>query len=114
MTQEQRDALIAERSATLTQVMRTTMYTFTALAAIIAFAPGVNPSMMGMLVVGTMIYGILAGRTNLNILASLAADVPADSAYGKAQASTNYGMLTLVSSVVFGLIGLTQLYVILS
>ncbi|WP_209547002.1 hypothetical protein [Ruegeria sp. HKCCSP346] len=96
-------------------IMRTTIFAYVALAAIIGFgAQGVSLVLI-VLVIATAAYGILAGSTALADVANLRDDMDEDmsaSNFGKGVKSHNMKGLILTSNVLLGLIGLAELIAI--
>lgn len=116
MTPDNRTATLAARSADYHGIMRTTIFTFLGIAAVIEFAGGGYSAPLATLVVANAAYGILAGGAALDDLHGLRQsmdDATAQTAYGKVVASRNIPTLKMVSSVLLGLIGLAELYAIL-
>lgn len=115
MTPEIRTSIVVARSADYFGIMRTTIFTFAALAAIIELGAGGYSAPLTMLVVATAAYGILAGGTALDDIINLRADMDeamAQTNYGKGVTARNIPALKMISAVLLGLIGLAELYAI--
>lgn len=117
MTPELRAKILIARSADYFGIMRTTIFTFAGIAAIIELGPDGYSVPLVTLAVATTLYGILAGGTALDDIINLRADMDDDMAstnYGSGVKSRNIPALKMVSVVLLGLIGLAELYAILT
>jgi hypothetical protein len=115
MTPEIRAKLLTARTGDYFGIMRTSMFTFAAAAAIIELGPGGYSAALTMLVVATAAFGILAGGTALDDIINLRDDMDeatAASAYGKGVAARNIPMLKNISAVILGLVAIAELYAI--
>ena len=115
MTPELRTQIVIARSADYFGVMRTTIFTFLGLAAVIELGPAGYSAPLVTLVIATAAYGILAGGTALDDIIALRDDMDdgmAATAYGGGVKARNIPALKLTSSVLLGLIGLAELYAI--
>ena len=113
MTPETRVQILISRSEQYYAIMRTTMFVFVAIAAIIEFGPGGYSAPLTCLVIAISAYGILAGGTALDDIINLRDDMDeamAGSAYGAAVKARNIPMLKTVSSVLIGLVGVAELF----
>ncbi|MDH5451881.1 MAG: hypothetical protein OEY05_07865 [Paracoccaceae bacterium] len=117
MTTDQTSYVAMSRSAHYFDIMRTTIFTFAAIAAMIHLGPDGFSLALAMLVVATTAYGVLAGGVALDDLANLRDGMDEDmavSAYGKGLAARNIPTLKMISSVLLGLVGLAELLAILT
>ena len=113
MTPELRTRIVIARSADYFGIMRTTLYVFAALAAVIELGPDGYSAPLTMLVVTIAAYGILAGGTALDDIINLRGDMDDDmaqTAYGKGINARNIPALKMVSTVLVALIGVAELY----
>lgn len=116
MTPDNRTSMIAARSADYYSIMRTTLFTFAAIAVVIELGPGGYSAPLTMLVVATAAYGILAGGTALDDITHLRDDMDeatAKTSYGQSAKARNIPALKMTSSILLGLVGLAELYAIL-
>lgn len=116
MTPDQRNYLSMERTTHYFGIMRTTIFTFAGIAALIHLGPDGYSAPLLMLVIATTAYGVLAGGTALDDLIALRDDMDEEmraSHYGKALAARNIPMLKNISAGLVGLIGLAELLAIL-
>ncbi len=98
-------------------VLRTTLFAYVALAAIIGFGAEGISLVLFILVIATAAYGILAGRTALEDVANLRDDMDEDFAqtsFAKGLMTRNMKGLSLTSTVLLGLIGLAELVAIIA
>ncbi|WP_212525103.1 hypothetical protein [Actibacterium sp. MT2.3-13A] len=117
MTPELRSSILLGRVTHYTEIMRTTIFTYAALAAIIEFGPAGYSVPLTVLVVATAAYGILAGGAALDDLINLREDLDdavAQTAYGRGLKARNLPALKMISAVLLGLVGLAELYAILT
>lgn len=115
MTPEIRTNIVASRAADYFGIMRTTLFTMTAIAAIIELGPGGYSAPLAMLVVAISAYGILAGGAALDDISNLRGDLDEDMAktnYGKGIKARNIPALKMTSAVLLGLVGVAELYAI--
>ncbi|MES0826064.1 hypothetical protein [Ruegeria sp. SCP11] len=93
-------------------IMRTTIFAYVALAAIIGFGPeGISLALI-VLVIATAAYGILAGKTALADVENLRDDMDeefAQTSFAKGIKTRNMKGLIMTSNVLLGLIGLAEL-----
>ncbi|MCV2871038.1 hypothetical protein OEZ71_01885 [Defluviimonas sp. WL0050] len=116
MTPDQRNYLSMERSTHYFGIMRTTIFTFAGLAALIHLGPDGYSAPLLMLVIATTAYGVLAGGTSLDDLIALRDDMDDEmkaTHYGKGLAARNIPMLKNISAGLLGLIGLAEVLAIL-
>ncbi len=96
-------------------IMRTTIFAFVAIAAIIGFgAEGISLALI-VLVIATTAYGILAGKTALEDVENLRDDMDEEFArthFARGISARNMKGLILTSNVFLGLIGLAELVAI--
>ena len=86
MTPELRTSILIARSGDYFSIMRTTIFTLAALAAIIELGSGGYSAPLTTMVVVTVAYGILAGGTALDDIINLRSDMDektAATSYGK-------------------------------
>lgn len=116
MTPELRQTIVHARTAEYSGIMRTTLFTFLGISAILHFGPNVWSLPLLLLTVTVTAFGILAGGTALDDINNLRADMDpelADTSYGMGVASRDVPKLKLISSILIGLTGLALLLVIL-
>jgi hypothetical protein len=115
MTPETRNSIVLSRSADYFGIMRTSIFTFAVIAAVIELGSGGYSAPLTMLVVGTAAFGILAGGTALDDIINLRDDMDdatAKTSYGKGVKARNIPALKNVSAALMALIGLAELYAI--
>jgi hypothetical protein len=115
MTPENRTALVTARTGNYLHIMRTTIFTLVAIAAVIELGPDGYSAPLTMLVIATAAYGILAGGSALDDMINLRGDMDeatAQSSYGKGINARNLPALKTISSVLLGLIAIAELYAI--
>ena len=115
MTPELRNNIVLCRIENYSSIMRTSIFAFVGIAAIIEFGPAGFSAPLTMLVIATTAYGILAGTTALDDLISLRDDMDEDmanSAYGKGVNARNIPALKMISTALLALIGAAELYAI--
>ena len=115
MTPDQRSYNHMSRLSHYFDIMRTVTFGFAGLAAIIELGPEGYSAPLTMVVIATAAFGILAGNTTLDDVASLRDDMDEDEAatnYGKSLKSRNYGALKMASTVLIGLVAVSELYAI--
>lgn len=117
MTPELRTQLSLGRLDHYFNIMRTVVFAFVAVAATDAFGAGGYSAPLMALVVLVTTYGILAGNTCLDDLDNLRGDLGEEMAathYGKGILDRNISALKAISSVLIGLVGLAELFAILT
>jgi 4-hydroxybenzoate polyprenyltransferase len=115
MTQDQRNYVSMTRLTHYFDIMRTTIFAFVGLGAIIELGPDGYSAPLTVMVIATAAYGILAGGTTLDDIINLRADMDeetANTSYGKALKARNIPALKMTSSVLLGLIAVAELYAI--
>lgn len=115
MTQDQRNYLSMTRLTHYFDIMRTTIFAFVGLGAIIQLGPDGYSAPLTVMVISVAAYGILAGGTALDDIINLRADMDddtANSSFGKALKARNIPALKMTSSVLLGLIAIAELYAI--
>ena len=115
MTPELRAKIAMGRSADYFGVMRTVLFGFLGVAAVIEFGADGYSAPLTMLVVTLSIYGVLAGGVALDDLNALKADLDEDmlkTNYGKGLTARNVSALKIMSSILVGLTGVAELYAI--
>lgn len=117
MTPETRIQIVLGRSRDYFDVMRTTLFAFVGLAAIIEFGPAGYSAPLTMLAVAVTAYGVLAGGTALSDIDNLRNDMDegiAGTSYGKGVTARNFAGLKAISAGLVLLIGVAELYAILT
>lgn len=113
MKHEQRDFLSMGRITQYGDIMRTTLFAFVAIAAIIELGSGAYSAPLTVLIIATTAYGVLAGGTALDDVINLVDDMDEETAatnFGKALKKRNIPALKLTSSILLGLIGIAELF----
>jgi hypothetical protein len=116
MTPEHRTKILLARTSNYYDIMRTTMFVFAVVAAVIHLGPGTYSSGLVMLVIANTAYGVLAGGSALDDMIALRSDMDDDmsaTVYGKAIKARNLPGLKMSSSVLVGLVGVAELLEIL-
>ena len=116
MTPDQRIAILTARTGDYFGIMRTTIFTLAAIAAIIELGSGGYSAPLTTLVIAAAGYGILAGGSALDDIINLRDDMDdkmVATAYGKGVAARNLPALKMISAGMLGLVGLAELYAIL-
>jgi hypothetical protein len=117
MTPEIRMQIQVARTSAYNDIMRTTMFTFAVIAAAIHFGDGSYSVPLMALTIAVTLFGILAGGTALDDIDNLRADMDeatANSAYGKNAKARNLGALKMTSSILLGLVGLAEIYALVT
>lgn len=113
MTPEHRTQIVIARVANYQDIMRTVIFAFAAIAAVIHLGPeGYSAPLMALTVTATA-YGIIAGNTALDDIDRLRGDIDeafAATSYGRGILARNVPALKAISSVLIGLTGLACLY----
>lgn len=115
MSPELRTQIAIGRSSNYFDIMRTVMFGFVAVAAIIEFGVDGYSPLLAMIVVALAAYGILAGGAAMDDLSALREDLDEEtraSAYGRVLAARNFTAFKGISAVLIGLTGLAELYVL--
>lgn len=113
MSPELRTKTAIGRSSNYFEIMRTVLFGFVAVAAIIEFGADGYSAPLAMIIVALTAYGILAGAAAMNDLSALRDDLDEEtrsSNYGQELASRNFSALKGISGVLIGLTGLAELY----
>lgn len=109
----ERTALSVARQSHYYEIMRTTAYVFTAIAAIDALGPDGYSAPLTALVVLITAYGILAGNVALEDIENLRRDISdelAQTHYGKGVQHRNVPMLKALSAALVALVAAAELY----
>ena len=117
MTPDQRNYLSMHRTQGFYTIMQTAVLSLTAIAGFIHFGPAGYSAPLITLVVAACAYGILAGGSALSDMMNLIDDMDdatAQSAYGQGMRARNLGALKIASSVLLGLVGLAEIYALLT
>jgi predicted DNA repair protein MutK len=115
MKPELRNNLSLNRQAHYFDIIRTCLFCFVALAAIIELGPDRYSAPLTVLVITTVAYGILAGNIALTDVGNLMADLDEETAktnYGKGISARNIPALKMISSALLALVGIAELYAI--
>ncbi len=115
MTPDQRNYLSMTRITNYYEIMRTTVFAFVGLAAIIELGPDGYSASLTVLVIVTAAYGILAGGSALDDVINLRDDMDeemAKTSFGKALKARNVPALKMTSSVLLGLVAIAELYAV--
>lgn len=115
MKEELRAPMVRARLEHHYGALRTTVYAFVGLAAIVAFAPDAPSFMLTMVVIATAAYGILAGNTALDDVAALNKDAGhevAETEYGKVIKARRMGALKTSATILIGLTALAFFWTI--
>jgi len=117
MTPTQRDYLAMERTSGYYKIMQTTVWAFVGLAAVIHLGPPGYSAPLITLVVAVTAYGILAGGSALTDMENLGKDMAPETAetnYGKGLLARNLGALKMASTILLALVGLAEIFAILT
>jgi len=109
MTPDQRQAIVHARTADYNNVMRTTLFTFLGIGAVLYLGDGRFSMPLIVLAVVTTAYGVLAGGTALDDINALKGDMDEETAstsYGGGVMGRDVLMLKMISAGCVGLIGL--------
>lgn len=115
MTPEMRTQIAMARAGDYVNIMRTTFFTFVAVAAVNELAGGYSTPLL-MIAIAVTAYGVLAGSAALDDLIALRDDMDEGMAatnYGGVLKARNLPTLKMVSAALIGLIGLAQVLAIL-
>ena len=116
MTPEHRTQILIARTADYYGIMRTTIFTFLGLAALLHLGPDTWSLPIAALVIATTAYGILAGGTALDDIINLRADMDdtmSETSYGVGVKARDLPTLKLISSALLGLIGVAELLAVI-
>ncbi|MDJ1017111.1 MAG: hypothetical protein QNJ35_11415 [Paracoccaceae bacterium] len=116
MTPDHRLQLQIARTGDYNGIMRTTIFTFLGVAALIHFGPGGFSLTLAILVIATTAYGVLAGGVALDDIIALRDDMDDEtraSAYGQIVSDRNIPTLKMISTALLALIGLAELLAVL-
>lgn len=117
MTPELRQTSFMARGGHYYDILRTTIFTFAAVAAIEAFGPEGLSLPLTLLTIAATAYGVLAGGSTLDDLKGLAEDMDeatGQTAYGRTVAARNYSGLKSASNGLILLTGLALLIAVLT
>ena len=117
MTPELRNTIVMTRSGDYNGIMRTTIFALLGIAAVIEFGPGGYSAPLITLIITVTAYGILAGGAALDDIINLRDDMEenfAQTTYGKGVAARNLALLKMISSVLLLLIGLAEIFALLT
>lgn len=112
MTPELRNDIVMSRVSNYNNIMRTTLFIFAAIAAVLHFGADTISLPLTMLVITVTAFGILAGNTALDDLITLRDDMEddmANTAYGRGIMARNIPALKMISTALIGLTGLAEL-----
>ena len=116
MDRDQRIALLTARAGDYFGIMRTTIFGFIGVAAVIEFGGGGFSLPLLAIVITLTTYGALAGGTALDDIIAMREDMDdemAETAYGSGVKARNIPMLKNISGGLVGLIGLAAIIAIL-
>lgn len=116
MTPEMRQSIVHARTGEYSNIMRTTVFTFLGIAAVLHLGPDTLSLPLLLLTVITTAFGVLAGGTALDDINNLKADMTPEfeeTSYGMGVASRDVPSLKLISSLLIGLTGLAMILAIL-
>ena len=116
MTPDQRQKIVHARTTDYNNVMRTTLFTFLGIGAVLHLGDGAYSAPLMVLSIVITAYGVLAGGTALDDLKALQGDLDDDTAstnYGGGVAKRDIGMLKNISSGCVGIVGLACVLAIL-
>ncbi len=117
MTPEIRIQILNARGGDYNNIMRTTIFTMLGIAAAIHFAGGAYSAPLMALTIAATLYGILAGGVALDDIMALRDDMDDDTAssnYGKLVSGRNIPALKMTSSILLGLVGLAEIYALVT
>ena len=113
----QRTQIATTRLSEYHAIMRTTLFTFAALAAMIEFGGGGYSTPLTMMVLATTVYGALASNAALDDLDHLRKDLD-DAAkashYGQGITARNVPMLKVISAALIRVTAPAEIYTILA
>lgn len=116
MTPEQRQAIVHARTADYNNIMRTTLFTFLGIGAVLHLGADIYSAPLLVLSIVTTAYGVLAGGTALDDINNLKADMSDETAatgYGTGVMARDILMLKNISAGCVGLIGLACVLAVL-
>jgi hypothetical protein len=116
MTPELRQTIVHARTGEYTAIMRTTVFTFTGIAAIVHFGPDTLSLPLLLLTATITAFGVLAGNTALDDINNLKSDMTPEfeeTSYGTGVVSRDIPTLKLISAVLISLTGLALILAIL-
>ena len=116
MDRDQRITLVTARASDYFGIMRTTMFGFIAVAAVLEFGSGGFSLPLLAIVIALTVYGVLAGGTALEDIIAIRDDMDdemATTAYGSGVRARNIPMLKNISAGLMALIGATEVLAIL-
>ena len=108
MTPEHRQQIVHARTADYAIIMRTTLFAFLGIGAVLHFGDGFSLPLLVLTLVVTA-YGVLAGSTALDDINNLKADMTEEfsaTGYGSGVAKRDVLMLKTISAGCVGLVGL--------
>ena len=116
MDRDQRIKLVTARSADYFGIMRTTIFGFIAVAAVIEFGGDGFSLPLAVIVIALTAYGVLAGGAALVDIIAIRDDMDEEmtgTAYGSGVKARNIPMLKNISAGLMGLIGVSEFLAIL-
>lgn len=116
MTPEQRQTIVQARSRDYNNIMRTTLFTFLGIGAVLHLGGGGYSAPLLVLSIAITTYGALAGGVALDDINALKSDMDeamAETNYGKGVIARDINRLKLISAGLVGLLGLACVLAIL-
>lgn len=108
MTEDQRIKVLTSRSRDYFGIMRTTLFVFLGIGAVLHLGEGYSAPLI-MLAIATTAYGVLAGGTAIDDIIALRDGMPEETAstpYGQMVKARNLAGLKMISAVLITLSGL--------
>ena len=116
MTPELRQTIVHARTTEYSNIMRTTLFTFLGIAAVLHLGPDTLSLPLLLLTVTITAFGALAGGTALDDINNLKEDITAEfgeTTYGRGVAERDIPKLKLISGIMIILTGVALILAIL-
>ncbi len=116
MTPELRQTIVHARTTEYSNIMRTTLFTFLGIAAVLHLGPDTLSLPLLLLTITITAFGALAGGTALDDINNLKEDMTpefGETVYGRGVAARDIPKLKLMSAVLIALTGLALILAIL-
>ncbi|NNE86583.1 MAG: hypothetical protein HKN27_00780 [Silicimonas sp.] len=116
MSPELRQTIVHARTREYSNIMRTTVFAFIGIAAVLHLGPDTFSIALVLLTATVTAFGVLAGGTALDDINNLKGDMTpemAETTYGSGVARRDLVALKLISTIMIGLTGLALLLGIL-
>lgn len=116
MTPELRQTIVHARTTEYSNIMRTTLFTFLGIGAVLHLGPNAFSLPLLLLTVTITAFGVLARSTALDDINNLKADMTPEfenTVYGAGVAFRDVPRLKLISALLIGLTGLALILAIL-